>query len=363
MLTRLVVNKKTNDGYKKMPKSRRGGNLVVVVVVCSRNAQRMASLSLCLYLLVATCGQVQALSSSSSSSTTRPQRQLGLLSFDLDDTLFPTTAVVDAGNAAMLHRMKELGCDTDVTQFLATTRRIRQALDDAPITYTELRKRTIRAELERATALPATSTSTSSQAAVDDCFDVWLHQRNAAAGQTLFPHTVTALQQVQQDFPSACIAAITNGRGNPLDIEPLEPFFDFCVSGEDDGVFPARKPHKGIYEHALNVYRQTCSDHDLESSHVWIHGGDCLGNDVGASAACGAKAVWFAPEQQQPPKDQDEQRQPSWSTASAQDLQERSQRAKEAQKHVAVRIASLAELPAAIEQVLQEVAVTSSLRR
>lgn len=34
-------------------------------------------------------------------------------------------------------------------------------------------------------------------------------------------------------------------------------FFDFCVSGEDDGVLPHRKPHAGIYRETLPRYQES----------------------------------------------------------------------------------------------------------
>jgi len=92
------------------------------------------------------------------------------------------------------------------------------------------------------------------------------------------------------------IGAITNGRGNPFHMPSIAKYFEFCVSGEDAGVFPSRKPDRGIYEVALNRYSElmkfsqtAMSNHDLN----WIHVGDDLANDVGASAACGAKTIWF----------------------------------------------------------------------
>ena len=81
---------------------------------------------LVIFVVVTATPGVQALSSRSILTMTSGQRPtLGLLSFDLDDTLFSTTAVVDAGNQAMLQRMAQVyQCSTDVPQFLAATRTI-----------------------------------------------------------------------------------------------------------------------------------------------------------------------------------------------------------------------------------------------
>ena len=310
-------------------------------------------------LLIVTTQTAQSLASSSSGTSSG--KRLGLLSFDLDDTLFCTSTVVEDANRVMLKRMAEfirdkknlaVNEDTGVQEFQAATKTIRQGLSQ-PITYTDLRKRAIHHELERLTG------QTPDQKIVDECFDAWLDERNASAGRNLLPHTLTGLKGIRDRFPEACVGAITNGRGDPLQIEPLREFFEFCVSGEDDGVFPARKPNPGIYEKAIAVYKQAYTYH-RDDSHVWIHVGDCLANDVGASAALGAVAVWYAPD------DNDTEfvaaqlspgKQPFYSTASQEDLQERARLAEEAQKKVSVRIESLKELPAAIERVLQEASV------
>lgn len=312
-------------------------------------------LLLCLVTTM-TIRTVQSLLPSQSSSS----RRLGLLSFDLDDTLFRTGPVVKEANVAMLKRMAEFDCPTDESDFLRTTRMIRQGLED-PITYTELRKRAIRAEMERdANGKRAPPSDT----IVDECFAVWLEERNAAAARHLLPDTVESLHKIRNMFPDACIGAITNGRGDPIQIDPLRPYFDFCVSGEDHDVFPQRKPQPGIYDKAFSVYNE--SHQQSNEACLWIHVGDCLANDVGASAACGALAVWYAPEEDN--EDTAAARlsgipgkQPAWSTALAKDLVERTRLAEKAQAEVSARIQSLSELPSAIERLLQASTAESTI--
>jgi FMN phosphatase YigB (HAD superfamily) len=245
--------------------------------------------------------------------------QLGFLSFDLDDTLFPTHQVVEDANEAMIQHMRMVyQCDTTLNDFLATSRSIRNQGLTTPMTYTELRKRAIRQELLlRSSRRSENDLHHDLDSGVNDCFQTWLNERHAAAERCLFPDAVEMLQSIKTThFPNACIAAITNGRGNPLEMsETLTLYFDFCVSGEDANVFPNHKPHSGIYEIALSEYQQRYPLHSLlkrhdaqqpdmstptpaaqqdqQQQHIWCHVGDCLGNDVGASASCGAYAVWL----------------------------------------------------------------------
>jgi hypothetical protein len=111
-------------------------------------------------------------------------------------------------------------------------------------------------------------------------------------------NAISTLQQIRDTHPDVCIAAITNGRGSPLHMSnTLEPFFDFCVIGEDETVFPARKPQAGIYHESLRRYQELYPHHaarngdndeqqgssssSSSTERVWCHVGDCLANRTG----------------------------------------------------------------------------------
>lgn len=237
----------------------------------------------------------------------RAEILLGLLSFDLDDTLFSISETINDANEAMIHHMNQCllhnhdPCGMD--EFIATSREIRKILQK-PITYTELRKISIRRELEKRQNYLKTDMDT----AVHAAFDAWLTERHAAAERYLFDDTVSTLQSLRERYPDTCFAAITNGLGNPLQmVNSLALYFDFCVSGEEQDIFPHRKPHSRIYQVALQRYRDMYPHHHHHHHHplssdsnsyryVWCHVGDCLANDVGASGDCGAWAVWYAPD-------------------------------------------------------------------
>ena len=76
------------------------------------------------------------------------------------------------------------------------------------------------------------------------------------------------------------------------------------VSGEDEDVWPERKPSPAIYEHAIRRASSdancgaagdaSAADGASESELLrasWVHVGDCLVNDVRASKAAGAATV------------------------------------------------------------------------
>jgi putative hydrolase of the HAD superfamily len=306
-------------------------------------------------LLLLVCASVTPLALTPTTVTGR--RTLGFLSFDLDDTLFPTSQVVNDANHRMIEHMREYGfADASIPAFLDATRSIRQSLD-RPIKYTDLRKRAIEMELKRLTGSDLEAPAGLPEL-VETCYQVWETERHAAAERYLFIDAISTLESIRHQYPGTCIAAITNGKGNPLLMpNTVATYFDFCVSGEDDNVFPNRKPHAGIYHVALEKYRTLYPHHD-ENSHVWCHVGDCLANDVGASAECGAYAVWLCPEEQGPEFAasrlglSNQQNQPSWSTASQTDSQERSMRAEIAKEKIAKRITRLSELSDAVNELV-----------
>ena len=79
----------------------------------------------------------------------------------------------------------------------------------------------------------------------------------------------------------------------------------------------------------------------------WIHVGDDLANDVGASAVCGAKAIWLCAED-----DELEADLPSWSTATKEELERRKTLNDSAKEYVSAKISNLSELETAVMNIL-----------
>ena len=241
-----------------------------------------------------------------------------VLSFDLDGTLWPTQEVVWAANEKMAAFLNERYPGTPSAQDVQTAMKaIRQRRREeaqaagtqaAPVSYTELRKSAL--ELVTAEAgFPDAEAAAAAQAA----FQVWLDERNAAAGRLLFDGVQDMLADIRRRFPSLLVCAITNGRGDVSKIPELAPLFDFSVSGEDAHVFPERKPSVKIYHAAVNqalactrgsgvvlqhgdaVHRPAeggeaaaAFEHSLAG---WVHVGDDLANDIGPARQLGMRTV------------------------------------------------------------------------
>jgi FMN phosphatase YigB (HAD superfamily) len=323
-----------------------------------------------------------------------------------------------------------------VEDFLATTRTVRKSFKD-PMTYQNLRKLSIRTTFQHQQQVQEATTATwrvvggegqeieesgkvveVDEDLVNHCYNVWEQERHDAAERYLLPNAMEMLQHfkpplihnhhIQQEEGSQetsndasvfssfmidiCIVAITNGAGNPLFMpNTLQPYFDFCVSGEDPTVFPHRKPHSYIYQKALQDYEKwwrarqakTIAEQNNEQGHLvkdppaatfsttstslpssssssflWCHVGDCLANDVSASADCGARAIWMMGSSSD---DEDDVAKrltdttlpiPAWSTAPQAELDQRRQLIQEGKAKVTARIRNLIELPRVIEELL-----------
>jgi len=255
-------------------------------------------------------------------------KQLGLITFDLDDTLFPILPVVQEANEAMFDALAQHGYgDATEEGYHASCKQIRKELYEKkesnggtvnPITYSELRKRGIALEMKACESSHPTKdrqiSNLSKEEIVDLAFDAWLFERHASADRHLFSHTLEMLETLSQKHSHAFVVAVTNGRGNPSSMPQICDYFDLCVSGEDPDVFPHRKPHPKIFEATLlktHKYQQqtkskathsifNANDNGtlaLNPSYCWIHVGDDLANDVGASKNCGAKTIWMHQEE------------------------------------------------------------------
>ena len=212
--------------------------------------------------------------------------RLRLITLDLDDTLWPTARVVHAANTHLLSKMQAEGITCTTSELQSHMRLVRWGWQRAtPPTYSEQRLAAIAAVVRK--RHPRGVPGVDADILASTLFAEWLGERHAAAERLLFPGALDALSALRVDHPDAALVAVTNGRGNPLDMPLIAPFFDFCVSGEDGDIHPHRKPSRVIYQRTLE--RAQCG------ADAWAHVGDCKLNDVGAAKSAGAFTVWLSP--------------------------------------------------------------------
>lgn len=217
-----------------------------------------------------------------------------------------------------------------------------------------------------------------SPSVVESIYSAWERERHHSAERHLYPEVITALQKIKEEHPNVIIGAVTDGKANPmLMVFSLAPYFDFCMSWEDDaagrmeffkelGNVDGSAGLQWIYKAAYDKYQELAETNeemkyevDEESGEpVWIHIGDDLAYDVGGSASCGAKTILLdlAEEYGQSAKLRFGENPviPSWSTASAEELANRKAMNEAAEKLVDKRVTRLSMLPDAIDEILNE---------
>ncbi|GAX27822.1 hypothetical protein FisN_13Hh071 [Fistulifera solaris] len=387
----------------------------------------MTRLSVVLALLVAvegfqtpgTAGRVrvasplQASTSSSetkASSTSTPKtKTLGLLTFDLDDTLYPIDTVIQEANTAFARAMNNYGFTGIQPQdIVETSKKIREEMTAenpeaaAALSHTEIRLLAIRREMENVIfhkklkdtaddwATPVSSLSpvvvshakkwaseAVSPSIVQAVMNAWEMERHHAAERHLYQEVMDVLSQIKKEHPGVIIGAVTDGKANPAFMTfTLAKHFDFCVSWEDDQ--GARRKFfkelanvegnaelKWIYKAALDKYQELASANaalkkgaDEDPNKVWIHVGDDLAYDVGGAASCGAKTILveLADKYGQTARHRfdDTKEQPSWSVTTKEELKKRFVMNEAAREFVNAKISFLTRLPEAIDDILAQ---------
>ena len=276
------------------------------------------------------CAKISIVLAAGVTALTPTDNRRRLLTFDLDDTLWPTAPVVVLANDALSARMASF-TGGDPLDSKALQGRIKQCRDEASmdLSYSDLRKRAIASVLGDDDDDPGRT---------ENLFQVWLEARHAAAEDLLYPGAVPVLEAIKDRWTDVIIGAVTNGRGDPLAMPSLRPYFDFCVTAEDPRIFPHRKPSPHIFQAALDVAGPRRS---------WVHVGDDLLNDVDAAKNAGARTVWF--------DDPAHQKDDAFTTKSSDERTQRRQRA-DAVLHgdrIDQRITSLADLPPALDALFE----------
>lgn len=282
----------------------------------------------------------------------------------------------------------------------------------AALTHTEIRELAIRKEMEKiilkrklqetaddwATQVESLSPIVRNQAlnwaknAVSDTvvqtvLTAWEMERHHAAERYIFDGVIDALKKIKEEHPNVIIGAVTDGRANPLLMTfTLAPYFDFCMSWEDDQggrqqffkeldsvdvkaeltwIYDAARHKYAILKQAQDAITSAQKEEEIKplvwpatyDDLAWIHVGDDLAFDVGGSAACGAKTILVelpkSSGQTAPYRFDTSIEQPAWSTTTKKELEARIRMNDAARKHVNVAINTLERLPIAINEILR----------
>mmetsp|Transcript_40922 Transcript_40922/g.73767 ORF Transcript_40922/g.73767 Transcript_40922/m.73767 type:complete len:432 (+) Transcript_40922:155-1450(+) len=368
-----------------------------------------------LSLRLATTASATIESPTPSASTPHKTKTLGLLTFDLDDSLYPIAPVLHDANEIFVQTMLNYGYALEPNDIVESGKRIREEagpIAGTAMSHTEVRLEAIRREMERkmlekklqecaedwATEVESLTApirnsaakwakSAVSQTVVESIYSAWERERHHSAERHLYPEILSSLQQIREKYPDVVIGAVTDGKANPmLMVFSLAPYFDFCMSWEDDasgrteffkelGNVDGNADLQWIYRAAYEKYTEiaetkremtrSLGEEEVEEESendtpLWIHVGDDLAYDVGGSASCGAKTILLDLDEEygQTAKvrfdlDGPEARMPSWNTASEEEITNRKAMNDAAESVVDKRVSRLSMLPDAIDDILK----------
>jgi len=342
------------------------------------------------------------------------QKTLGLLTFDLDDTLFPINKVIDEANAAFAKAMERFGYeDIDPSDISEAGRKIREEMppnEAACLSHTDIRSLAIRRVMEditfkRKLQAMAEDFSTDvenlskivvepakrwaaqavSPSIVDAALNAWEMERHHASERHLYPEVIDVLREIKEQHPGVIIGAVTDGKANPLLMTfTLMNYFDFCMSWEDDqgarsNFFKELDSVEGnaelswIYKAAAEKYSGLASANakmkeeevkEIGKDAIWIHVGDDLAYDIGGAAPCGAKTIYVELDEEKYGQtarlrfeNTDEESQPNWSTTTKKELDKRVVMNEAALSLVDKKIRFLSRLPEAVSEIVDEVKI------
>eukprot|EP00977_Amphora_coffeiformis_P028170 scaffold34719_cov241-Amphora_coffeaeformis.AAC.4 len=255
-------------------------------------------------------------------------RPIRVISFDLDNCLWKTSAVIDAANHALAAYLQKTLPDNGSPSppvraevimgelWKADRATYAPLLGEAatsPCRLTQLRQDAIREILVRHKCYeddPSKQEEITQQA-----FDVWATARHDAIPTNMAQHVVETLTKLRQSLnnkmdDNVIIGAITDGNSDPMRVECLRPFFDFVVNAESVGV---GKPDPRVYLQAMQQVTRTLADggdgvYSVQEDQVgswWVHVGDDFVKDIVAAKNMGMRTVWARELVQSKTKDDD----------------------------------------------------------
>lgn len=359
---------------------------------------------------------VEGSSVASTSAPAAKKKKLGLLTFDLDDTLYPIEPVLNEANAAFASAMSGFGYDgiqpddivqagkeirADVTTE-ANGKTDSDPLRPATVNHKEIRLAAIRKEMEQfilqmklkqtaedwATEIESLTTpvrnsagkwarSTVHNSVVQAVYQQWEMERHHSAERHLFPDAISTLKEIKTDHPDVIVGAVTDGSANPmLMVFSLMPLFDFSISWEDDldrvikeqfqelSTTESADDLSWIYRLAVEkgkemsqisseIKNKAEADEDIE--WCWIHVGDDLAFDVGGAKTMGAKTILVDLDDMygQTARLRVDGTKPAWSTESDDQLAAHQRMSQNAIDKVDARINHLHQLPETINELLK----------
>lgn len=200
-------------------------------------------------------------------------RRLKLITFDLDNTLWPVEEVIHRAERAssqfLQQRFAELADHLSVTALHQLRDELVQDQSHYWKNLTRLRIDTLSQALMRQGV-----SQNEAQQAAQDAFDVFYRERNQV---TFFPGAIRVLETLADSY---ILGALSNGNAN-LELIGIRHLFDFHHCAETVG---EAKPNAAIFHAALDSAGVTPTDA--------LHIGDHPSEDIDGARRAGFSTIW-----------------------------------------------------------------------
>src|SRR5699024_1137410 len=201
-------------------------------------------------------------------------KQITLISFDLDNTLWPTRKVIGRAERSLRHWLEQhhgaaAATGLSTNNFWQLRQQVAEAQPHLRHQPTLLRQAVLREGF-----LASGYSASAAQEAALLAFDAFIAARNHI---TFFPQAIDNLRTLAQQYR---LVAITNGNAN-LERVGIMPFVTAQYTAEQVG---HAKPAAEIYEHML-------AEQHISPEHC-LHVGDHPVEDIEAARQCGMQTLW-----------------------------------------------------------------------
>ena len=252
--------------------------------------------------------------------------EVRVVTFDLDNTIWKTGAVISSANDALANHLDSIGINTPVrvekimgqlfmnnkakySPVLAQDHQNEKGdgnLDHikVPVLLTELRKDAVMEILLNQTV----ELEHDLEHLTEEAFQVWTGARHAAIPSNFASYLLEGLREIRQLKTKygkhVVVGAITDGNSDPRKVELLEEYFDFVVNAESVGI---SKPDRRIYDAAISfvfsdprfnhVFDDDSNDNDFDVLldkflPWWVHIGDDFVKDIVAAKDMKMRSIW-----------------------------------------------------------------------
>lgn len=226
--------------------------------------------------------------------------EVRVVTFDLDNTIWATSATIDAANAALFDHLTR----NNISQ----PRRVEKVMGEifeqdrhkySPMEENETPKSPVFLTKLRVDAIGHILQSYNGYSVEDaervasEAFQVWTNARHNAIPKNFAGNVIPCLQKIAKIKTSTghpvLIGAITDGNSDPRNVECLKDFFDFCVNAESVGVAKPDKVRRSLVYICIHLFLLIVFSYIVPAGVFGSHSMRCILPFIPKYGSCSAR--------------------------------------------------------------------------